>query len=199
MFRRNKVGGAPISPTPALSRGMRSRVLRPPLGLHDTWCSHVSCFPHFPSLLGHNSSSTITSNTIDNMTRSHKMNDREHQVESATGPRENIPRYFAKSGPTDADPRKTKKDGGGKGNWGRSGDEMQDTDYSFANARRRSNSSTQGLADFNTKFEAIDPEPVFEEEILGEADVAAGNDNPVTKVDTVSSNDSEADREGRKY
>lgn len=51
------------------------------------------------------------------VTRSHKMNDREHQVESATGPRENIPRYFAKSGPTDADPRKTKKDGGGKGNW----------------------------------------------------------------------------------
>ena len=79
---------------------------------------------------------------------------------------------------------------------------MQDTDYAFANARRRSNSSTQGLADFNTKFEAIDPEPIFpmfEEDILGEADVAVGNDNPVTKVDTASSNDSEADREGRKY
>ncbi|KAF7526162.1 hypothetical protein PCG10_004393 [Penicillium crustosum] len=115
------------------------------------------------------------------------------------GTRENLPRYFAKSGPTDADPRKTKKDGGGKGNWGRSGDEMQDTDYSFANARRRSNSSTQGLSDFNTKFEAIEPEPVFEEEDLGEADIVAGNDNTVTKVESASSNDSEADHDGRKY
>lgn len=49
--------------------------------------------------------------------RSHKSNDREHQAEGVMGTRENIPRYFAKSGPTDADPRKTKKDGGGKGNW----------------------------------------------------------------------------------
>ncbi|KAJ5193741.1 hypothetical protein N7491_001072 [Penicillium cf. griseofulvum] len=115
------------------------------------------------------------------------------------GTRDNIPRYFAKSGPTDADPRKTKKDGGGKGNWGRSGDEMQDTDYSFANARRRSNSSTQGLADFNTKFEAIEPEPVFEEEALDDKDMAAANDNAVTKVESASSNDSVADHEGRKY
>ncbi|EKV05301.1 Putative STF2-like protein [Penicillium digitatum] len=115
------------------------------------------------------------------------------------GTRDNIPRYFAKSGPTDADPRKTKKDGGGKGNWGRSGEEMQDTDYSFTNARRRSNSSTQGLADFNTKFEAFEPEPVFEEEVRGDADMAAVNDNTVTKVESASSNDSEADHDGRKY
>ncbi|KAJ5810901.1 hypothetical protein N7447_010417 [Penicillium robsamsonii] len=115
-----------------------------------------------------------------------------------TGTRDNIPRYFAKSGPTDADPRKTKKDGGGKGNWGRSGDEMQDTDYSFANARRRSNSSTQGLADFNTKFEAFEPEPVFEEEVLDDKDMAA-NENAVTKVESASSSDSVADHEGRKY
>ncbi|CAI7642093.1 unnamed protein product [Penicillium glandicola] len=133
------------------------------------------------------------------VTRSHKSNDREYQAEGAMGTRDNLPRYFAKSGPTDADPRKTKKDGGGKGNWGRSGDEMQDTDYSFANARRRSNSSTQGLADFNTKFEAFEPEPVFEEEAFGDSDMVAGNDNAVTKVESASSNGSEADHDGRKY
>ncbi|OQE88898.1 hypothetical protein PENNAL_c0015G01858 [Penicillium nalgiovense] len=133
------------------------------------------------------------------MTRSHKSNDREHQAEGMMGTRENIPRYFAKSGPTDADPRKTKKDGGGKGNWGRSGEEMQDTDYSFANARRRSNSSTQGLAGFNTKFEAFEPEPVFEEEAFGGADMTSGNDNTVTKVESASSNGSQADHDGRKY
>ena len=76
---------------------------------------------------------------------------------------------------------------------------MQDTDYSFTNARRRSNSSTQGLADFNTKFEAFEPEPVFEEEVRGDADMAAVNDNTVTKVESASSNDSEADHDGRKY
>ncbi|KAJ5830253.1 uncharacterized protein N7525_008506 [Penicillium rubens] len=137
--------------------------------------------------------------TLTPMTRSHKSNDREHQAEGMMGTRENIPRYFAKSGPTDADPRKTKKDGGGKGNWGRSGEEMQDTDYSFANARRRSNSSTQGLADFNTKFEAFEPEPVFEEEAFDGADMTAGNDNTVTKVESASSNGSQADHVGRKY
>ena len=143
----------PLVQPPHSLGGMRSRVLPPPLGLHDTWYSHVSCFPHFPSLIEHNSSSTIhqissrpvsihtvkiyfyslaskhtytchsspvnsTNPTIHLLvTRSHKSNDREHQAEGMTGTRDNIPRYFAKSGPTDADPRKTKKDGGGKGNW----------------------------------------------------------------------------------
>jgi len=51
------------------------------------------------------------------VTRSHKLNDRDHPAEDMMGSRDHIPRYFAKSGPTDADPRKTKKDGGGKGNW----------------------------------------------------------------------------------
>ncbi|CAI7662405.1 unnamed protein product [Penicillium bialowiezense] len=110
------------------------------------------------------------------------------------GPRDQIPRYFAKSGPTDADPRKTKKDGGGKGNWGRSGEEIQDYDYSFTNARRRSNSSTQGLADFSTKFEAFDPEPVLEEE------QRASESSDVTKAEGSSSeHDSEVDQDGLKY
>ncbi|KAF7623425.1 hypothetical protein AFLA_012899 [Aspergillus flavus NRRL3357] len=79
----------------------------------------------------------------------------------------NLPRYFAKSGPVDADPRKTKKDGGGKGNWGQPGDEVYDYNCKLTNARRYSNSSTQGLADYKTKFETIEPEPVFEESFHG--------------------------------
>ena len=50
------------------------------------------------------------------VTRSHKLNDRDHPVEAPMA-RDQLPRYFGKSGPTDADPRKTKKDGGGKRNW----------------------------------------------------------------------------------
>ncbi|OGE50401.1 hypothetical protein PENARI_c017G06890 [Penicillium arizonense] len=131
------------------------------------------------------------------VTRSHKLNDREYPADGMLGTRDNLPRYFAKSGPTDADPRKTKKDGGGKGNWGRSGDEMQDYDYKFTNTRRRSNSSTQGLADFSTKFEAFDPEPVFEEDFHGASDVSAETENPVTKVESTSSNtDSEINHNG---
>ncbi|CAL5874142.1 uncharacterized protein PFLUO_LOCUS8430 [Penicillium psychrofluorescens] len=130
------------------------------------------------------------------VTRSHKLNDRDHQVEGIIAPKEQLPRYFGKSGPTDADPRKTKKDGGGKGNWGRSGDEVQDYGYTFTNARRRSNSSTQGLADFRTKFETVDPEPVFEEQVHGPSDEVLANVATVTKVDTSSSNDSETDNGG---
>jgi hypothetical protein len=53
------------------------------------------------------------------VTRSHKLNDRDHAglADGTAGPEEHIPRYFAKSGHVDADPKKTKKDGGGKGNW----------------------------------------------------------------------------------
>lgn len=127
------------------------------------------------------------------MTRSHKLNDRDHVAlaDGSAPAEEHLPRYFAKSGHVDADPKKVKKEGGGKGNWyvlpflqslplastvahrfirrGRSGDEMQDYGYNFTNTRRRSNSSTHGhaIGDFKTKFEAADPEPVFEEQIHG--------------------------------
>jgi hypothetical protein len=47
------------------------------------------------------------------------------------------------------------------------GDEVEDIAPNMANARRRSNSSTHNLNDFKTKFEIIDPEPVFEEELHG--------------------------------
>ena len=50
---------------------------------------------------------------------------------------------------------------------GKAGDEAQDYGYDFANARRRSNSSTQALGDFKTKFEMNEADPVFEEELHG--------------------------------
>ena len=57
---------------------------------------------------------------------------------------------------------------------GTPGDESQDYGYKFTNARRRSNSSSHGhsLIDFKTKFEAIEADPVFEENYHGaKADV----------------------------
>ncbi|KAI9731800.1 MAG: hypothetical protein M1834_004589 [Cirrosporium novae-zelandiae] len=105
------------------------------------------------------------------LTRTHKLNDRDHAglADGSAAPEEHLPRYFAKSGHVDMDPKKTKKEGGGKGNWGRDGDEVQDMGYNMTNARRRSNSSTHAhsIADFKTKFETIDPDPVFEEELHG--------------------------------
>ncbi|KAK2800341.1 hypothetical protein FQN50_008157 [Emmonsiellopsis sp. PD_5] len=120
------------------------------------------------------------------LTRSHKLNDRDHVglADGTAGPEEHLPRYFAKSGHVDADPKKTKKDGGGKGNWGRSGDEMQDYGYTFTNARRRSNSSTQGLTDFKTKFETIEPDPVFEEETHGAMKVDGENGDKEKSIDS---------------
>ena len=52
---------------------------------------------------------------------------------------------------------------------GRDGDEAHDYGYNFTNTRRRSNSISQTLGDFKTKFEAIETEPVFEEELHGPA------------------------------
>lgn len=52
---------------------------------------------------------------------------------------------------------------------GTPGDESQDYGYNFTNARRRSNSSSHGhaIGDFKTKFEAVEADPVFEEEYHG--------------------------------
>lgn len=53
------------------------------------------------------------------VTRSHKANDRNHAAlaDGTAGPEDHVPKYFAKHGFSDADPKKTKKNGGGKGNW----------------------------------------------------------------------------------
>ncbi|KAI4289370.1 MAG: hypothetical protein L6R35_001371 [Caloplaca aegaea] len=96
-----------------------------------------------------------------------KQNDRDHGAlaDGTSVPEDHLPRYFAKSGHVDADPKKVKKEGGGKGNWGTPGEEGQDYGYKFTNARRRSNSSSHGhaISDFKTKFEAVESEPMFEE------------------------------------
>lgn len=105
------------------------------------------------------------------MGKSHKYNDRDHAglADGTAAPEEHLPRYFAKSGFEGTDPKKTKKNGAGKGGWGVDGDEVQDAGFNLSNARRRSNSSSYsaGLKDFKTKFEHIETEPVFEEEIHG--------------------------------
>ncbi|KAI4115464.1 MAG: hypothetical protein LQ345_003934, partial [Seirophora villosa] len=52
---------------------------------------------------------------------------------------------------------------------GTPGEEGQDYGYKFTNARRRSNSSSHGhaISDFKTKFEAVESEPMFEENFHG--------------------------------
>ncbi|CAH0026466.1 unnamed protein product, partial [Clonostachys rhizophaga] len=121
-------------------------------------------------------SNLVYPSTIPNlkMTRSHKANDRDHKgiAEGTASPVDHLPRFFAKHGYADVDPKKIKKDGGGKGNWGGFGDEVMDEGFSFTNARRRSNSSSfsHHVSDFKTKFEVNEAEPVFEESLHGPID-----------------------------
>jgi hypothetical protein len=53
------------------------------------------------------------------VTRTEKHNDRNHSglADGTASPEDHLPRYFAKSGHIDMDPKKVKKEGGGKGNW----------------------------------------------------------------------------------
>jgi hypothetical protein len=81
---------------------------------------------------------------------------------------------------------------------GRDGDEMQDYGYTFTNTRRRSNSSTQGLSDFKTKFETVEPDPVFEEELHGPS-LEAEDVNDTTRSNKSStSGGSEEESEAKK-
>ncbi|KAF2424814.1 hypothetical protein EJ08DRAFT_639054 [Tothia fuscella] len=101
------------------------------------------------------------------MTRSHKFTDRVYgeAAEEQQQQGSSLPRFFGKNAGFDTDPKKTKKDGGGKGNWGHPGAEVEDVGgLHMNNARRRSNSSShaKGAKDFKTKFETIEAEPVFE-------------------------------------
>ncbi|KAG9237540.1 hypothetical protein BJ875DRAFT_453424 [Amylocarpus encephaloides] len=130
-----------------------------------------------------------------NMGKTHKMNDRDHAglADGTASPTEHLPRYFAKSGHVDVDPKKAKKNGAGKGGWGVNGEEVQDEGFNMANSRRRSNSSsyTAGLKDFKTKFEQIETDPVFEEDIHGavEEDAELPDARRVNTESSVSSND----------
>ena len=58
----------------------------------------------------------LTSPTV---TRTIKNNDRNHAglADGTALPEDRLPRYFAKTGHVDADPKGVKKQGGGKGNW----------------------------------------------------------------------------------
>jgi len=121
------------------------------------------------------------------MTRSHKFTDKNHNLaEGEAQPEAHLPKFFAKSGHADADPNKTKKNGGGKGNWGVAGHEAEDYGYNMANPRRRSNSSSHGhdLKNFKTKFETVEPEPVFEEELHG----PLAESDELEHAETISSN-----------
>jgi len=102
------------------------------------------------------------------MTRTNKANDLPHNnPEGAAVMQENsLPRFFGKNAAIDTAPGKTKKDGGGKGNWGHPGDEIEDMDYNITKPRRRSNSQSSPL-DLKTKFEINEADPVFEEELHG--------------------------------
>jgi hypothetical protein len=115
------------------------------------------------------------------MTRSHKFNDKDHAglADGTVLPHESLPKFFAKNGFADADPKKTKKNGGGRANWGNAGDEVVDEDFNFHNARRRSNSSSlsSNIENLKTKFEVNEPEPVFEEN-MGPVDEEGKTETP---------------------
>jgi len=123
------------------------------------------------------------------MTRSHKFNDRNHAAlaDGTALPEDHVPKYFAKHGFADADPKKTKKNGGGKANWGGPGEEVVDETFNFTNARRRSNSSsfTNDINNFKTKFDVNEALPVFEERIHGPED-----EHELTKTDSAGSENS---------
>ncbi|KAI0974181.1 hypothetical protein F4678DRAFT_458974 [Xylaria arbuscula] len=131
-----------------------------------------------------------------------KLNDKDHAglAEGTVLPQDNLPKFFAKNGFEGADPKKMKKNGAGKGNWGNVGDEIVDEQFNLVNARRRSNSSgfTHHLHDFKTKFEFNEPEPVFEESIHGPRNPADEDENPLTKTETSSSESSSVDAQHRK-
>ena len=75
---------------------------------------------------------------------------------------------------------------------GMPGDEQQDLGYNFVNARRRSNSSSHShaIGDFKTKFEAVETDPVFEEEYHGAQNYEDDEHTGLEKADTVDSNSS---------
>ncbi|EWC45772.1 hypothetical protein DRE_05109 [Drechslerella stenobrocha 248] len=100
------------------------------------------------------------------MTRTNKANDIPHNNsdDAMMMIETNIPKFFAKNGFVDTAPSKTKKDGGGKGNWGQPGDEIEDlNEFNMTRPRRYSNSSPTHKFDLKTKFETHDEEPLFDE------------------------------------
>ncbi|KAK3671892.1 hypothetical protein LTR78_008258 [Recurvomyces mirabilis] len=132
---------------------------------------------------------------MPSMTRTKKTGDRDHVglANGTAAPEEHLPRYFGKAGYSGNDPATTKKQGGGKGNWGRSGvSELEDYDYNPAKPRRRTNSFSQaaGHSALKTKFEALDPEVIeYEEDVHGPSQGDLADHNELEKMSTSSSAD----------
>jgi hypothetical protein len=100
-----------------------------------------------------------------------------------------LPRNFGKSTGAVTDPYKTKKNGGGRGNWGPSGSELEDVSYNPAKPRRRSNVSAQtaSFESFKTKFEIVEDEPVFIERIHGRRSISFVDADDAADVLSISS------------
>ncbi|KAK6517316.1 hypothetical protein TWF281_003974 [Arthrobotrys megalospora] len=106
------------------------------------------------------------------MTRTTKANDIPHNNPEAASlmTEAHYPKFFAKSGFVDTAPSKTKKDGGGKGNWGHPGAELEDLDeFNMTRPRRYSNTSPTHTFQLKSKFEAHEEDPLFDEERHGPA------------------------------
>ncbi|KAF2672621.1 hypothetical protein BT63DRAFT_409725 [Microthyrium microscopicum] len=136
-----------------------------PLSLNFNPLLHLPIIKHFHFS---NSSNTTTNSSLSTFNPSllapTRYTDRDYSNEDGEHV-QHMPKFFAKSGFADADPKKIKKEGGGKGNWGHPGEEVVDTAYNPTNPRRRSNSSghSKSAKDFKTKFEVVEHEPVFED------------------------------------
>jgi len=136
------------------------------------------------------------------MTRSYKANDIPHNHPEAESHflEHNIPKFFGKSGHVDTPPNKTKKSGGGKGNWGRDGDELEDIQGGFTvfKARRRSNSMSHvENVSVKSKFDSNDIEPVFDEKVHGATNEPNGTEDGAELASTIS-NSTAASVEGEK-
>jgi len=109
------------------------------------------------------------------MTRSHKANAPIHSnVEGAENP---LPRNFGKHANHTEGPNRAKKGGAGKANWGRDGDEIEDTEeFKIHNARRRSNSKGN-LDHLVSKFDSNEEQPLFDESMLRRVDTASSTNS----------------------
>ncbi len=70
---------------------------------------------------------------------------------------------------------------------GREGDELIDYDFTLTKPRRRSNSSSHPNRDFKTKFETVDQDPVFEEELHGPGEASSLDEAGAAEKESASS------------
>ncbi|KAF3907222.1 hypothetical protein ABW20_dc0101505 [Dactylellina cionopaga] len=123
------------------------------------------------------------------MTRTTKANDVPHNNPelAALNTENHYPKFFAKSGFEGTAPTKTKKDGGGKGNWGQPGDELEDLDeFNMNSPRRYSNTSPVHSFQLKSKFEVPEEDPLYDEDrhgpSLDEPSVAVNGNGTETAI-----------------